>query len=179
MRITSGIYKGRVIQRVGTDLTRETSDKVKQAMFNMLFDINGQIVLDLFAGSGQLTFEALSRGAKHVIAVDHQKEAMLTILDNAMMLGCQKQVTLVEQNISPKNTIFTNQSIDIIIMDPPYDYDDYVVLISNLPRASHLIIEASSQTRLPEIIHQYALKKEKKYGKKNLFYYQYNESLLD
>ncbi|MGB0175322.1 MAG: RsmD family RNA methyltransferase [Acholeplasmataceae bacterium] len=51
MRITSGIYKGRVIQRVDTELTRETSDKVKQAMFNMLFDVKNQVVLDLFAGS--------------------------------------------------------------------------------------------------------------------------------
>jgi len=179
VRITSGIYKGRVIQRVDTELTRETSDKVKQAMFNMLFDVKNQVVLDLFAGSGQLTFEALSRGAKHIIAVDYQKEAILTILDNAMMLGCQKQVTLVEQKITPQNTMFTNKSIDIIIMDPPYDYTQYEALIYELPVASHLIVEASAQAHLPQYIHHFALKKEKKYGKKKLFYYQFNKSSLD
>lgn len=172
MRITSGIYKGRVISRVESIETRETSDKVKQAMFNMLFDVSNKVVLDIFSGSGQISFEALSRGAKHVIAIDRQKEALMTILDNAIMLGCQKEMTLVEHDITLKSMPKIEQPIDIIIMDPPYGYQDYEQLLLKLPQANDVIIETSSHTSLSDQIGPYHLKKEKTYGKKKLFYYQ-------
>ena len=179
MRITSGIYKGRTLKRVETDRTRETSDKVKQAMFNMLYDVSNKVVLDLFSGSGQLAFEALSRGAKHVIVVDDQKEALLTILDNAMMLGCQKEMTLVEQTITPKTMNTFQEGIDIVIMDPPYHYDQYEELVKSIPLVHDMMIECSKHVNLPSIIGSYALKKEKQYGKKKLYYYQLSATSLD
>ena len=172
MRITSGIYKGRTLKRVSSNDTRETADKVKQAMFNMLFDVTDKVVLDIFSGSGQIGFEAISRGARHVIAIDRQKEAIMTILDNAMMLGCQKKMTLIEHDISLKNFPLITQAIDIIIMDPPYDYASYEDLLLKLPQAQDVIIETSKHTNLMNEIGSYVLKKEKIYGKKKLFYYQ-------
>ncbi len=172
MRITSGIYKGRTIKRVSSDETRETADKVKQAMFNMLFDVTDKVLLDVFSGSGQLSFEAISRGARHVIAVDKEKEAIMTILDNAMMLGCQKKMTLIEHDISLKSMPQFSQDLDIIIMDPPYGYDLYEALLLKLPQAHDVIIETSKHTTLMQEIGSYVLKKEKIYGKKKLFYYQ-------
>lgn len=179
MRITSGIYKGRVLKRVNTPLTRETSDKVKQAMFNMLFDVSNKVVLDVFSGSGQLAFEALSRGASHAIVVDDQKEAISTILDNAMMLGCQKQLTIIEEKITLKNPLKLEQQTDIIIMDPPYDYTSYQSLLFQLPEAKEVMIECAKHIDLPNSIGPYEVKKEKTYGKKKLFYFRNHEATLD
>lgn len=172
MRITTGLYKGRVLKRVGTLETRETSSVVKQAVFNMLFDVNNYIVLDLFAGSGQYGFEALSRGAKKAIFIDRQKQATMTILDNASMLQCQDQVEIFEQPIIQKVFQMITDPIDTIMIDPPYDYQDYEKLLHIIPKAKHVIIETQKKTQLKDDIGSFHKIKEKTYGIKKVFLYE-------
>lgn len=172
MRITTGKYKGRVLQRVGTKETRETSNIVKQAVFNILFDVSDQIVLDIFAGSGQYGFEALSRGAKKAIFIDHQKQASMTILENAQMLQCQQDIEIYEQNTTKKVFDMIADTIDITFVDPPYHYQDYEQLFYILPKSKKIIIEAQKKTQLNDIIGSYEKIKEKIYGIKKVFLYQ-------
>lgn len=171
MRITTGKYKGRVLQRVGTKDTRETSNMVKQAVFNILFDVSNQIVLDVFAGSGQYGFEALSRGSKKAIFIDHQKQASMTILENAQMLQCQQDIEIYEQNITKKVLDMISDTIDITFVDPPYHYQDYEQLFYILPKSKKIIIEAEKKTQLNDIIGSYEKIKEKIYGIKKVFLY--------
>jgi len=171
MRITTGKYKGRVLQRVGTKETRETSNMVKQAVFNILFDVSDQLVLDVFAGSGQYGFEALSRGAKKAIFIDHQNQASMTILENAQMLQCQQDIEIYEQNITKKVLDMISDTIDITFVDPPYHYQDYEQLFYILPKSKKIIIEADKKTQLNDIIGSYEKIKEKIYGIKKVFLY--------
>ena len=76
------------------------SDKVRGALFNALGDVNGLTVLDAFAGSGALSLEAVSRGARSVVAVDIDSEAFKTIVSNVETLGIEDRVTVLRKNIS-------------------------------------------------------------------------------
>jgi 16S rRNA (guanine(966)-N(2))-methyltransferase RsmD len=172
MRITTGLYKGRLLKHVGTLETRETASIVKQAVFNILFDVTDHIILDLFAGSGQYGFEALSRGAKKAIFVDKQKQAAMTILDNASMLKCQTQVEIYEQPVTQKVLQMIVDPIDTIMIDPPYDYQDYEKLLYIVPKAKQIIIETQKKTQLKSEIGSYRKIKEKTYGIKKVFLYE-------
>lgn len=172
MRITTGLYKGRVLKRVGTVETRETSNVVKQAVFNILFDVTNHVVLDIFAGSGQYGFESISRGAKKAIFIDHQKQASMTILDNASMLQCQDKVEIFEQPVTQKVFQMITDEIDTIFIDPPYDYQDYEKLLRIIPNAQYVIIETQKKTQLKDVIGPYQKRKEKTYGIKKVYLFE-------
>ena len=172
MRITTGLYKGRVLKRVGTVETRETSNVVKQAVFNILFDVTNHVVLDIFAGSGQYGFESISRGAKKAIFIDHQKQASMTILDNASMLQCQDKVEIFEQPVTQKVFQMITDKIDTIFIDPPYNYQDYEKLLRIIPDAQYVIIETQKKTQLNDVIGPYQKRKEKTYGIKKVYLFE-------
>ncbi len=172
MRITTGLYKGRVLKRVGTVETRETSNVVKQAVFNILFDVTNHVVLDIFAGSGQYGFESISRGAKKAIFIDHQKQASMTILDNASMLQCQDKVEIFEQPVTQKVFQMITDEIDTIFIDPPYNYQDYEKLLRIIPNAQYVIIETQKKTQLNDVIGPYHKRKEKTYGIKKVYLFE-------
>jgi 16S rRNA (guanine966-N2)-methyltransferase len=97
------------------------SDKVRGALFNALGDIAGLSVLDAFAGSGALSFEAISRGATHVTAIDIDKSAISTIVKSAHELGVAKQVKAVRVGAGAWLETQPDATFDLILLDPPYD----------------------------------------------------------
>ena len=102
-------------------------DKIRGALFNMLGDLNGLHVLDAFAGSGALSFEAVSRGAKQVIAIDSDREAQKAIARNIQQLGLGDRVQLVSATVN--GWVRTNPTkFDIVLCDPPFDEPQYEVL---------------------------------------------------
>lgn len=123
MRIITGTARGTRLAAPEGEVTRPTSDKVKEAIFSMIqFDIEGRNVLDLFAGSGQLALEALSRGAAKATVIDQSRDAVNVITDNA------KRTHLYEKcRISAADyTSFIRgaagrEKYDIIFLDPPYN----------------------------------------------------------
>jgi len=123
MRIISGKYRHRIIQGVPGEQTRETKDRVKESIFNSVGSVLPQtIVLDLFAGSGSLGLEALSRGARFVDFVDRLPQAAQVIQQNLMDLGALADAKItVSDAIQFVNN--TNQTYDIILVDPPYAMD--------------------------------------------------------
>ena len=120
MRVVAGIARGTVLKTPEGMLTRPTADRVKEAVFSILhFDVQDAVVLDLFGGTGQLGIEALSRGAKKAVFVDHQQKACELIKENLRRTKFDRQGTVVRSDYM-EYLKRTKEKFDIILLDPPY-----------------------------------------------------------
>lgn len=139
MRIIAGKHKGRQIKPVTGLKTRPTGDKIKEAIFHQIgpfFD--GGYCLDLFAGSGSLGIEAMSRGMDHVVFIDKSQEAVRTIRKNIELLQMENECEIYRndafralQKLEEKEMQF-----DLILLDPPYDLIDYNELIKTIEQTN-------------------------------------------
>jgi 16S rRNA (guanine966-N2)-methyltransferase len=121
MRVIAGILGGRAFDAPKGHTTHPMSEKARGGLFNALGDIQGLTVLDMFAGSGALSYEAISRGAKSAIAVDSDKTATNTIIKNLEGLAIADRVTVVKANCSGWSNNNQNKRFDLVLCDPPYD----------------------------------------------------------
>lgn len=127
MRIIAGRLGGRLFDAPHGHRTHPMGDKIRGALFNTLGDVECLTVLDAFAGSGAISFEAISRGAASAVAVESEKNAQKTIEHNIEKLGLDESVQLVQAFvISYVRRI--HDEFDIIIADPPYDDVQYKAL---------------------------------------------------
>lgn len=134
LRIIAGRAKGRRIAAPsGQELTRPTSDKTRGAIFSSIqFGLSGARVLDLFAGSGAMGLEALSRGADHATFVDNSSEAIAAIKDNARSLGFSEHCTILKKD-ALRALGELRSPFSFIFMDPPYaSYDLYGTVIKKI-----------------------------------------------
>lgn len=173
MKIISGKYKGRNIEGFDIDGTRPTMDRVKESLFATIQNyIDDSIVLDLFAGSGNLGFEALSEGAKEAYLVDHNFKAIKTIEKNINTIKIEDAYPI---NMDYKKALlyFSEKNIkfDLIFLDPPYKtnyIEESIMKINeyNLLKDDGLIVCESDN--LDKIIYprDYKAVKDKKYGDK-------------
>jgi 16S rRNA (guanine966-N2)-methyltransferase len=122
LRITGGEFRGRVIHTLEGDKTRPTQARLRQAIFNSIQShISEARVLDLFAGSGALGFEALSRGASHVVFVESARSSLKLVVKNIAELGVDKRTSVIGEPIDraqPRIKHFA--PFDLILADPPY-----------------------------------------------------------
>lgn len=135
MRIISGKFKGRIIHTVPSTNTRPTSDKIKEAIFHIMgpyFD--GGHALDLFAGSGALGIEAISRGMESVTFIDRSNEAIKTIKKNVQTLQIQDRSHIYRNDAMRALTILSrkNKKFDLIFLDPPYDSTNYSSILEKI-----------------------------------------------
>lgn len=121
MRIIAGQLKGRHFDSPRTNRTHPMSDKIRGALFNALGDLSDLTVLDAFAGSGALSFEAVSRGAASALAVELDKDAFRAISDNIQRLNLQAQVTVLRKNVKSWSRGNQDKRFDIVLADPPYN----------------------------------------------------------
>ncbi|HRD55795.1 MAG TPA: 16S rRNA (guanine(966)-N(2))-methyltransferase RsmD [Parachlamydiaceae bacterium] len=124
MHIVSGKFKNQKLIVPKGSLTRPTSSRLRESLFNICQSyIEDVYFLDIFAGSGAIGFEALSRGAKHVTFIDSSKEAIKAIQDNAKKLSCLQQTTILYGDVFEQLAKLEKRevSFDIIYADPPYD----------------------------------------------------------
>ncbi len=121
MRVIAGKLGGRLFNSPKGHRTHPMSDRVRGALFNSLGDIEGLTVLDAFAGSGALSFEAISRGADSAVAIDIDKSAADVITSNARQLGLRKEVKAIRANASGWSDNNKEMQFDIVIAAPPYD----------------------------------------------------------
>ncbi len=121
MRVITGTARGMTLRTLeGTDV-RPTTDKVKEAVFSAFqFEIEGRRILDLFAGSGQLGIEALSRGAKSAVFVDADKNAVRIVKENLAKTKLDSLATVVQTD-SIAFLSMTDRIFDIAFLDPPYE----------------------------------------------------------
>lgn len=121
MRIIAGRLGGRVFEDPRGNRTHPMSDKVRGALFNSLGDITGLTLLDTYAGTGALSFEAISRGAASATSIDSDTDAVKTIAANISALGLEDQVTLLHKNVSGWSRNNQHKQFDIVLADPPYN----------------------------------------------------------
>jgi len=130
VRIIAGAYKGRILKSVQDPRLRPATDRVKEAIFNILqnrLDLRGARVLDLFAGSGSLGFEAISRGASLAVFVDDWQGAVKTIEANARLLHCEDRSTVIKADVH-KFLSRAKDEFDLVFVDPPYDLEASEIL---------------------------------------------------
>ncbi len=122
MRIITGRARGIKLDTLDGDMTRPTSERAKEAIFSRLqFEVEGRRVLDLFAGSGQMGLEALSRGAEHAVLVDQSKEAVAIIRKNAERTRLADHCTVVCADFADYLRARKGKDpFDMIFIDPPY-----------------------------------------------------------
>ena len=171
MRIIAGSHRGhRIVAPAGRD-TRPTSDRVRENAFNLIGPVDGADVLDLFAGSGALGLEALSRGAASATFVESDREACRTINANLDKLGfrgtvlCQDAGRLLQRE---------RRRYDLVLCDPPYDYDHGRAaphLAEVLANDGLLVYESSGRDDPPEVP-GLAIRTSRKYGSARLTLYE-------
>lgn len=124
MRVISGTFKGRRLKAPTGMMTRPTADRVKESVFNILTgSLLNKRVLDLFAGTGSLGIEALSRGAASAVFVDQAKAALSAIRTNIRNLELEDRTRVIHWNIRKNLNCLTPEpdAFDLVFMDPPYD----------------------------------------------------------
>lgn len=143
MQVIAGTHRGRKLKTLKGDLTRPTSGLVRGAMFSILGDrIPEARVLDLFAGSGALAIEALSRGAQEAVLVERAADAQKIIQDNLQALGLGDRATLVRGDALGKLRTLQGP-FDVVLADPPYRTVDWSELLQALQTAGLLAPEAA------------------------------------
>ena len=173
MRVIAGRLGGRVFASPRGHRTHPMSDRVRGALFNTLGDIAGLSVLDAFAGSGALGFEALSRGGAQATLVEPDKSAQRTIADNIADLKIADSTKLIRAKVQSWLAT-TDQQFDIVLCDPPYDDINHALLEKLAARAKPggtvvYSLPPSSSFRPPE---PFELLSRKDYGDATLSFWR-------
>ncbi|HEX6417136.1 MAG TPA: 16S rRNA (guanine(966)-N(2))-methyltransferase RsmD [Acidimicrobiales bacterium] len=164
MRVVAGTARGRSLVAPPGARTRPTTDRVREALFNALWSrraVEGARAADLFAGSGALGVEALSRGAAHVIFVDSDGAARRAIRRNVEACGFADRATIVGTPVERwLDGLGPEVRFDLAFCDPPYAYDRWAALLAALP-AGLVVLESDRPVELPA---GWALARSSRYG---------------
>lgn len=150
MRVVAGSAKGRRLQAPQGDDVRPTSDRVREALFSSLESIDAvrdAVVLDLFAGTGALGIEALSRGASHATFVDDSRLAISAIRANLEATRFAGRASVLQAESAQWLRAYTGPEFDLVLADPPYRYDAWDDLVS-VVRAGVLVVESDREVPL-------------------------------
>ena len=169
MRITGGRFSGRRLS-VPPGAVRPTADRVRESLFARLGDLTGKRVLDLFAGSGALGFEALSRGAVSAVFVDRSPAVLAAVRANAAALGVESAVELRRGEAGGVlKRLAGTRCFDLAFLDPPYSSDRLAVALrelaaSSLLEADAVVVAESDRRHPPGAIEGLAAIDERRYG---------------
>ena len=166
MRVVAGDLGGRKLVTPDGSDTRPTSDRVREAMFNSLFSldaIEGARVLDAFAGSGALGIEALSRGALHATFVETGRDALAALRENleTLQLGAQGCVAPGDALAHLERTAAEGSHYDLVLLDPPYGFDQWDELLAAVPVGARVVIESDREVIVPD---SWEVHRRKRYG---------------
>lgn len=176
MRVISGSAKGRRLKSLEGNDVRPTTDKVKEAIFSAIqFDIEGRRFLDLFAGSGQMGIEALSRGAKNAVFIDGSDRAVKILNENLKNTGFEANAKVIRSDAISYIT-HTNNIFDIAFLDPPYDEDllekALCATVDKMSDFGIILCEHPAEVTLPEEVKGFLVFKKYRYGKINVTKYK-------
>jgi len=179
MRVTGGIAKGQQLKMPQSQLVRPTTDRVREAIFSVLASLSGEWSrgLDLYAGSGALGIEALSRNIEWVDFVDQEPRCCTTIKQNLAKVGFLQKAHVYCSKVA-KALIFLKEKYDVIFMDPPYSDQstgDTMTRLANselLDDKSLIVVSHASRSPLQENYDGLNIVKEKRYGDTCISIYQ-------
>ena len=170
MQIITGKYRGRKLR--SPESARPTLQRVKTSLFSMLnpYIFDGCRVLDLFAGSGALGFEVLSRGAEHVVFVDGDRGAVKVIKENLHGVDPKLYTVLNEDYLSALRSLKDSSKFDIIFIDPPYESKALYSAIDIIDRYNLLndggviVVETDAAHKMDLTHNAYSIEKDRTYG---------------
>lgn len=178
MRVITGTARGKRLRELPGMDTRPTTDRVKEGLFNIIqFDIEGRRVLDLFAGTGQLGIETLSRGAAHCDFVDSAPAAMKVIRDNVADCGLSDRATFHQKDFGA----FLSRGAgryDLVFVDPPYASGNLeraletIAAIDIINGNGIIVCETPADHPLPELPGLFEKSRDYRYGKIKLVLYR-------
>lgn len=178
MRVITGTARGRRLKELEGMDTRPTTDRVKEGLFSALqFEIEGRRVLDLFAGTGQLGIEALSRGAVSCVFVDHRPDAVKLIRENLKITDLTDRGRVISGD-AMEYLQSLREKFDLILLDPPYAAGLLEPALSHIARydllspGGILVAEAPAEKALPTLAAPYGISRTYRYGKIGLTVYR-------
>lgn len=180
MRIISGKWRGRKLIGPCNEKTRPTADRVKESVFNMLQNhVDQAMVLDCFSGTGNLSYEALSRGAKHAYLIEKDYHAKKIIEENCHQLKAEAACTINQGDffLILLQLSENNQSFDLIFIDPPYGQGlqektlDCLGGSNCIHEQTMIVVEHQTKTVLPDCVGKLIKKKTRKYGLTSVTFY--------
>lgn len=178
MRIITGTARGRRLETLAGEDTRPTAERVKEGLFSVLqFEIEGRRVLDLFAGSGQLGLEALSRGAADCVFVDKNAAAVEIVRRNLKQTGLSEHARVICQD-AMAYLARGGETFDIAFLDPPYAAGLLEPALQQVaPRMQPggvIVCETNDAGSLPDRVGHFALARTYRYGKIYIWLYRYD-----
>lgn len=179
MRVISGINKGTKLKTLEGDNTRPTLDRVKESLFSIIFSKRSDIktVLDLFAGSGALGLEMLSRGADNVCFCDNSKQALQITTENVKKCKHESKTQIINLDYEKclEKLNMQKSTFDLIILDPPYDKGmgikaiEYIDKFELLNENGIVVLETSDKECIPEVLGKFVKADERKYGRVKIY----------
>lgn len=177
MRIVAGTARGRRLITLEGSTTRPTGDRVREAMFSILGNLNGAIVVDAFAGSGALGCEALSRGAAFCYFFDNSRDAVEVIRENVQTVATERQTNIRKCTFEFGLANHINQEADLWFLDPPYQSQLAQKALIAMAASPHVtegalvVLETSPQATLPTA-DGFELEDDRRYGTTRLVFYR-------
>ena len=176
MRVITGTARGRKLAALEGVEVRPTTDMVKEAMFSILqFEVEGANVLDLFAGSGQLGIESLSRGARACVFVDSSRDSQNITRQNLQHTGLSSAARVAAMDYAAFLRS-TKDTFDIALLDPPYEKglaaDALPLLVDKMSPGGAILCETRKGEPMPERVGEFAIHRTYRYGKIALTLYR-------
>jgi 16S rRNA (guanine966-N2)-methyltransferase len=181
MRVVSGVAKGRRLKAPSGGRIRPTADRVKETLFDIIGErvLNAR-VLDLFAGTGSLGIEALSRGARFVLFVDAAREAVKLIGDNLVRTAMEERAETWRSDALAAVARLKKEGrhFDIVLLDPPYGYDHIGGILRQLQQAnlfsrrSLMVVEHHKRTEIPNRVDSMERIDQRRFGDTMISFYQ-------
>lgn len=183
MRIITGKARGMKLATLdGEEITRPTTERVKEGVFSAIqFDIAGKRVLDLFAGSGQMALEALSRGADSAVLIDENTDAVAIIKENAKKTGFMKQCAVSRMDYSEYlKSVAGKERFDIVFLDPPYSRSMKDEILKKVARADILndgaiVVCETDRDEIDGDLYGLTFRKKYKYSRVLTYIFDYDE----
>jgi 16S rRNA (guanine966-N2)-methyltransferase len=158
LRVIAGSYRGRHLRAPRGKATRPTSARVREALFSILGDLSGARVLDLYAGSGALGIEALSRGAASLVLVEHDRSALACIRENLADIGASSEARVLPVRASVALGALKDEAFDLVFCDPPWaELENAASVLEKLGASRRLadgarvVLEHSARDAEPEV----------------------------
>ena len=172
LRVTGGTLNGRRISVPAGTQARYTSSKVRAAIFNMVGDVSDCEVLDLFAGSGSLSIEALSRGARRAVCVEKDRQMASLLRQNIENMGLERDCVVLNMDViyAIPHLARQGRSFDLILMDPPYEMGYVSTAIELLTKHAlwregcTTVVEHSRREDLPALLEHIRVERSRVYG---------------
>ena len=179
MRVISGSLRGRKLKSPRGNDIRPTSDKVKEAVFDIIFQYMPEeyIAFDVFAGSGSMGIEAISRGASKVFFSDQSKESLALVRENLILCGVLENAVLLNGDYK-RNIARVKEPVDVYFLDPPYADGFILPALKAIDEADVInpdgivVAEHAAKDKLPEVYSGFSRIKERRYGTICLTVYQ-------